>query len=230
MSLEKMSDVGRPKENPVALERSQTLEEVFNKYHKDMVKWCGFKLRKDYWRHNVKSDAEEIVAFVYERLLKDKVSIDLTRTGAEVRNFLNMELDKAIVNFSLKIQAQKRIPVQKQESLEQILEDKDEEDLEAKLKDYFLSDNKEGEEKQELEKMYEKIETAISKIKEVDERLMDIIRKRFQEKKTLRDIAQEYGVSGELIRVKEEKALNIIRDVVAGKTKKLERLRKYKET
>ena len=166
-------------------DRSRVIEEIFNRYHKDLVARCEFKLMK---KGIPKKHAEDIVMQLHKRLFTRKGDVDLTRNELEIRSFLDKALDSQIKEFIEKSTAKKRAPAGGFESLDEIREKtEDEENLDKSLKEYFVQHESENDEKEE---MYEKIERAISALGENEK---DIITKIYKEGKTPKEIAKVYG-------------------------------------
>lgn len=186
--------------NKETSERAHTLEEVFKKYHKDLIKWCIGKLHNQYPRiksPNLKSDAEEIVAGAYETLLKSKNPIDLKREEEEVRSYLGILLASEIIHYINKIKRQKRIPPESLVPLEEVLGGKEEGSLSPK------------EEEQNFTKILTK--EALAQLEKKDKRSAEIIKARYLEGMTIKEIADIYDVSTTRIRQIEEEALEYIR-------------------
>jgi RNA polymerase sigma factor (sigma-70 family) len=188
-----------PQEEPkeTKTERKKIVAEVFERYHKDLIRWCMLRLnriylKKSYISNNPKSDAEEIVALVYQDLLSIKNSVDLTRSGPEIVSFLNIILEQEMNHFTSKIKAQKRIPQSNLISLEEL------EELTGPKEEY---DNR----------IY--AEQAFSKLEQGDEReqrMADILRRRYLLGETQKEVGEKYGVTGDAIRQREAKALEKI--------------------
>lgn len=204
------------KEKPIETrDRTKILEEVFKKYHKKLIQWCRFKLLKRYGilLSDTQSDAEDVVAYVYEELLRGKTTIDLSRSDTEISGFLNKALDYAISNFIDQRKAEKRNPKGGVVSLEEIIGDKDEEELPATLKQYF------AERPDEKEEMYSEIEAALSRLESRDKKMADIIRKRYREGKSDSEIAEDYNETKANIHSRRKKAEAIIRNIIKGRIK-----------
>jgi len=199
-------------ENP---DKNKIVEEVFRKYHKKLIRWCEYKLLTRYGRFlsNPKSDAEEIVAGVYEKLLRDKNLIDLNRNKAEIKAFLNIVLDHTISHFIVKGNAKKRNPEGGLVFLEEIVGENEEEDLPAKLKQYFAIhlDDK--------EEIYAEIEQALSRLESRNPKMAGIIRKRYQKGKNDVEIAKDYGDTRQNIHSLRKKAEGIIRNIISRRIK-----------
>src|SRR6185369_13931389 len=181
MNIEKL-----PSKSAETPNRSGVIEEIFKRYHKDLVVWCKFKLMKK----GIKQGryAEDIVMQLHHRMLTRKGEIDLTRDEMEIRRFLNMALDSQIKEFIEKSSAKKRAPEGGLESLDEIRQEGgDEEDLDKSLQEYFLMP-----ENDEREEMYDKIEKAMSTLRENEK---DVIIKIYKEGKTPKEIAKDYGVT-----------------------------------
>lgn len=196
--------LGTPKEAHADLDRGKIVEEVFKGYHKELIGWCVYKLTRRYPRSfNPKSDAEEIVAYVYQRLLIAKTPIDLTRPESDIRGFLNSVLDNAINTFASNAKRKKRIPLDKLVSLEE----KAEEELSSKLEEYFADPDN------EKRGMHADVAQALLELQKKDKKLADIIRKRYQLGMTLEEIGKEkeYNCTKDQIRKKEARAIRMIR-------------------
>lgn len=208
MSIESIDRNTTPEKPTENSERNQIVEQVFEKYHKDLIYWCEFKLNLRRVGFNPRSDAEEIVAIVYERLLKGEKTIDLTRSEPEIRAYLNVCLDNAITSFVEKSKRKKTIPPENLISLDETLEKKERENLLDKLKQQFFqsANNK--------EELHAKIDRAIVKLEELDPKMADIIKKKYKEGKTTREIGTIYGVTRQRIAQIEKEALKKIRTFI----------------
>lgn len=197
-------------------ERIAVVEEVFIRFHKDLTRWCVFKLNaaKSSGRlisHNIDSDAEEIVASVYENLLTNKESIDLSRDKADIRGYLNIALKYAIDHCIRTNNYQKRKPKEGIVAYEDVLDKRPEQDISQNLKQYF---GKSPKEKEQEEEMYTKIEQALLALGGKNKKMAEIIAKRYQQEQTLQEIADYYGESRSAIEQLEKKAFKKIRQFV----------------
>ena len=197
-------------------ERKKIVEEVFRLYHDNLLRWCIFKLNAAkssgrFISHNVYSDAEEILALVYEKLLTSKKSINLTRGEADIRGYLNIALKQAIDYYIRTSNYQKRRPKGGFVSYEEILSKRPEQDISHNLKQYF---GKSPKEKEQEEEMHNKIEQALVALKKENEKMADIITKRYQQGKKFKEIGDYYGESRSAIEQLEKKALRKIRKFV----------------
>lgn len=216
MSMEMEGGIPPKKETS---ERSRTLEDVFKKYHEKLINWCAYKMfKRGILSYNSRSDAEDVVMSLYERLLadKDKYAIDLDRSELEIQKFLNVRLDYAIINFFRK--TKKGNPARSLVSLEQVIDQKGEKDLSAQLKKYFTQYQSEYT-SEEKEKIYQDIELAISRLESKNPKLADIIRKKYQLGKTLKEIGDDYGDTKQNIEQLEKKAIKVIKGIVDGRIK-----------
>lgn len=227
--METQGGATAPKRSVETSERSKIVEEVFKRYHKNLIYWCIRKLNTKRFEHgmssgDVESDSQEIVAYLYERLVKNETPIDLTRSEGEIRSFLNKALEQAIANFIRNQTASKRSPEGGLVSFEALLNDNGEENLPIKSK---LTSGKYENEEVEKKEMQGKIEQAISMLASRNQKMADIIRKSYQEEKGDEEIAKEYGSFRQDIFKLRKKAEKIIRNIVNGKIKSALSIPKY---
>ena len=200
-------------------ERAKIVEEIFRKYHKQLINWCKFKLLKRNPADTLGIDAEDVVAYVYQGFLSHDVTVDLNRSESEIRGLLNISLDYAIGHFLVMKKAKRRNPEGGEIiSLDELLEEKDEENLPLKLKQFL------GKDANLDAKIY--IRKALALLEETDKKKADIIRKRFFMDKTLEEVSDEYGQTRENIRQLEIRALRKLRIILSreGEKKESERI------
>jgi len=205
-------------------ERNRIVEQVYRKYHEDLMRWCKHKFQKIHFRSdNPKRDAEEIIADLYEKLLTDKKPIDLTRSDADIRGFLNIALNYAIGSFDRRRAAKKRNPEGGEESLislEKTLGEGGEENLALPLDSEGNDEREErdaaidveGNEEQEKRDAAIDVEQALTRLGEKNKRLAGIMKQRHLLGKTLQEVGDSYGVTRERIRQLEERALEKMRN------------------
>jgi RNA polymerase sigma factor (sigma-70 family) len=204
-------------------ERNKLIKKVFEKWHKKLVSWCKYRLDSKSASHNPKSDAEEIVAYVYQQLLSTPSTLpDLTLDNRYTINYLNKVLDYAVANYLNSENAQKRKPAGGFVSVEEMLEGNEEEELESRLRQYFHY-NPDKEVADEEEAKHRKIEESLARLEKLHPKWANIIRKRYLEDKTLQEVADEYGDSRENIRTRQIKALYYLKrmafDILKGDSK-----------
>ena len=96
-------------------------------------------------------------------------------------------------------------------SLEAILEGNDEDEFSLKLKQYFAA--REGIPRE----IYLTFKFALTRLESRNPKMAEIIRKRYQEGKTLREIGDEYRDTRENIRQIESRALRILKGILLGR-------------
>lgn len=214
-------------------ERRKIVEEVFKKYHKDLIHQCEKKLferntESGFFSKNKRSDSEEIVAHMYETLLTGGISLDLNRSEPEIRGYLYKTLDNAISKNILTLSRKKRMPEGGVLSLEEILDGKEEEELDPKLRYYFGNDSKEKENiiKENDLYMLNKIEQALIMLGTRDKKKADIIKKRYKEGKSDIEIAKEYGDTRANIHLLRKTAEKIVQGIIEGSIKSAIDIRK----
>ena len=130
---------------------------------------------------------------------------------------MNMEIPKKAMlpEKHKETSVEKRIPKENFVSLEEILHEKDGENLDSKLDQYFLRsiDTREEEEKDAI------IEQALSQLEKNapgGKRLADIIRRRYLSVKqeTQEQIGDSYGIDRKRVGQLEEKGIKKLRDIV----------------
>lgn len=194
-----------------SLERSRIIEEIFKKYHKKLIDWCEYKLIKKNLGSHIVNYSEDIVANVYQNLLTAKNPIDLTRSEPEILAYLNIALDHQVGNYIRKMTEKKRMPAGGLVSLEdeEVLGEKDEEELALRLKEHFIQPTNTNEKEEDL---YEKIEEAILMLESKDKQKADVIKKRYREGKTQEEVAKDLGVTrGRISKIQQEALEKILK-------------------
>ncbi|HEV7702089.1 MAG TPA: sigma-70 family RNA polymerase sigma factor [Candidatus Paceibacterota bacterium] len=199
-------------------ERKDLIEDVFKIYYTKLIAWCRYKLmsynnsgKHGNIFHNLQADAEDMVSLAQLKLLTDKDPIDLKRPQHEVQKFLNNVLEWTIYDYVIEKNSQKRNPKGGLVSWEGILEDKREKDFSSYLEQYFT---KSSTEKVKEEEIYHKIEQAMSKLEDINPKMADIIRKRYQQGKTQKEVSKDYETTPQNISRIEKSALKKIRLII----------------
>ncbi|MBI2631045.1 sigma-70 family RNA polymerase sigma factor [Candidatus Nomurabacteria bacterium] len=195
MNIE-MPSKNKPKETGEDSERAKAVEEIFKKYHKDLTRWCIYKLKKSGYS-NPERDAEEILAHVYQKLLIQQNPLDFNRKEHEIQKYLNIHLDHAIASFYTKNHRKKRIPPEILVSLEEMSEKEKEKSM---PRQEFINPIEELKHENRLEQI-------LTEFEKKDKRLAEIIRKRWLEGKTLREVGNEINLSRERVRQLEDRGL-----------------------
>src|SRR6185369_12774843 len=197
---------------PKNLENNSTnakiVEEVFKKYHQDLIRWCISRLIKSGLVDNLKMDAEEIVSYLYERLLRSKKNIDLTRDDKEIQALLKINIRQAVSHYLEWIKANKRNPSGGFISLDEAL---DQEDDGEQLTDDIEKHLGEPVNKKENEEMYDALELALLELEKKDQRLGEIVKKKYPEGRQNIDIAKDYNITYQRVGQLTEDALAKIR-------------------
>jgi len=222
MNME-MSGLNTPLEKPKETidDKSEAVAEVFKRYHKELIRWCmsrlnRISLKKIYVSSNPKSDAEEVVALVYQNLLASKNSVDLTRSDPEIVAFLNIILDHEMNHYVSKMKTQKRIPQAEMTSQEE-LSGEDEENIPVELKKYFTKQaNTEEENNNHLA-----VESALLELEKKDERMANIIRQRYMLGETQKEAAKHNGITPARVGQIEQSALEKLKRLLKNKQKPL---------
>ena len=139
MGIETAGGGSAKKEQPVTEERRKLIEEVFKRYHKKLLNWCFFKLKKRYPIVS-ENDAEDMVEQVYVNLLNENTNpIDLTKPWYVTQKYLDVTLDRIILHHIRMIKAKSRAPEGGFISLEEIADGGvyNEEKFSLEIKQYF---------------------------------------------------------------------------------------------
>ena len=202
MSMEQVGGVP-PKKQAPSEERNKILEEIFKRYHKNLIHWCIYRLRNKYpTLPDPESDAEEILAYMYQKLLtsKSQSTIDLTRSEPEVKSLLSVVLDQTIARYVAMTRARKRKPDGGLVSLEEV-----------------LGIPGVGKSKDKLDQ--HKIESALAMLERRNPKMVDIIKKIYQQGKTLEEVGEDYGDTRENIRQLKKRGLMFLRNIMLGRIK-----------
>lgn len=206
MNLE-LGGLPLPEETPG---RTKLIEEVYRKFHKDLIRWCKYKLMKMGQSLNMTTTVEDLLAELYDRLLSNKTPIDLNRSEGEVRQYLNIAMENVIYNYFKKGSGKNRMPRGGLVSLEELQESvEDEEELPKEIKRHLIKD-----EDSFTEISTPQLQNALAELEVKDKRLADILRKRYLEDKTLQQIADEQGLTKQWIEQLEKKGLKILRGMI----------------
>ncbi len=212
MSLDEMIRVAPKGESAKTSEKKREIvEEIFKKFHKKLISWCENKLKKRSIGFNLRSDAEEIVAHVYKNLLTANTTIDLTEDKSNIKNYLLTALDHTITHFTLNENRQKRTPSGGLMSIEAMIGERNEDKLPWRLKQYFSDESTTKEKRRELHLI---VEEALTALEIKNKQMADIIRKRYYEGKSLKEVGEDYGVTFENIRQIEAKGLLKIKNYI----------------
>lgn len=203
-------------------DRNKIIEQVFERYHKDLIRWCMHKLKIGPPDPNVEIEAEEIVQEVYKTLLTAKTPIDLSRTEPEIRGFLNLTLNHQIGEYFKRKKAKKRNPEGGLVSLEEMMSGKKGGGKKGEGGVPFqpiqpttngdFTESLIGE--SETQGKNDKIEQTLKKL---SPRMEAIIRKSYQQGKSDEEIAKDFGVNGKRIGQLRKRAEKIIRNIISGK-------------
>jgi RNA polymerase sigma factor (sigma-70 family) len=195
-------------------DRNEIVAEVFERYHKDLISKCISRLEKNnqYTSNNLESDAEEIVASIYQRLLTTENPIDLNRGKTQISWYLYAVLENALDVFLTSKKTQKRIPEEKQISIEETIGEDEEENMPLKLREFFIEKNNDkNDDKLRI------IESALSQLEEKNLRMADIIRRRYELGETLEEIGKTYNLTKTRIEHIEKEAFGKIRKILKRK-------------
>jgi len=195
-------------------DRNEVVTEVFERYHKDLIEQCINRLKenKQYKSNNRKSDAEEIVASVYQRLLTTENPIDLNREKSQISWYLYAALDNALRVFLTSKKTQKRIPDDKQISIEETIDEDEEENMPVELRKFFIEKNNEKDDDK-----LKIVESTLLQLKEKNPRMADIIRRRYELNETEEEIGKYYKLSRQRIEQIEKRGLEEIRKILKRK-------------
>ncbi len=198
--------VNKLKETPVDSERAKIVEEVFRKYNHKLIRWCIHKMAKRNLRSpNPETDAEDIVAQLFEELLMSGSPIDLTRSESDVSGYLNKLLNQEIARHTEKEKRKKRIPRHNLVPFEEIR---------------GVTSNTSRGPRQLTEDarrtMQDKLAQALLKLAERNPKMADVIRRRMAGE-TDQKIAEAYGNTKSNIQQLRKKAERIIRGIVEGR-------------
>ena len=193
------------------LSRREVVEQVFNRYHKNLINWCIYKLKTKNLGFDHQSDAEEIVAEVYATLLDEKKSpIDLNNPNIEA--YLNTALQHAIGHYIREKNTKKRRPEGLLLSLEEV---EDRKDIAPQLTQYFAEHT--SQHTSDKEEMYEKIEQALKRLGSRNPKMAKIIKERYGLGKTQVQIAESYGEKKQNIQNLEKQALGFLYGIITGR-------------
>jgi len=211
MEMPKINTPKEPEKTKEINDRNEAVTEVFKKYHKDLIKQCIKMLEKNdqYISNNRESDAEEIIAYLYEKLLTTENPIDLSRGKSQISWYLYAALDNALHVFLTSKKTQKRIPKEKQVSIEETIDGNEEKNMPLELREFFIEkNNEEDDDKLRI------IESALLQLKEKYPRMEDIIRRRYELGETLEKIGKDYKITRSGVEQIEKQALEKLRKII----------------
>jgi DNA-directed RNA polymerase specialized sigma24 family protein len=167
------------------LERNAIVTEVYERYNDYLLHWARYRLKNSPLKEtgeDLNTDCEEIVSDVYKSLLTNTNPIDLTKNDYEIESYLNNALEYAVKHFLVRAKAQQRTPDGGFVSLSELLGEGDEEDLDRKLRQYFVDPAEKEKMLTIIEEKLKELENMESKRKNIDfKKMADIIRRTYLE-------------------------------------------------
>ncbi|MBI4049299.1 MAG: sigma-70 family RNA polymerase sigma factor [Candidatus Doudnabacteria bacterium] len=187
-------------------EGRENIKQVFERYHKTLVRWCVYKL----WKHRITPEqvsAEDLVQQVYLTLLSTDKTVNLDRPEHEVKEFLNRTLDTRISTYLFhKNRKIRKLPG---EQVEIDARSSEEFDREFALSlGTIFQESPEMLERQELE-------FALGKLAEKKPEFADRIRKYYQEELTFDEIAKLHGITRQGVQSSVVRGLEMLQKIIS---------------
>jgi len=189
---------------PEQKDRTQVFDEVFKRYHSELLSWARYKL---YINGGESKEAEDVVSILYKQLLANKNLVDLDRPDWEVGSFLNTALSW-VVDAHVKRNKKRKISIL---PIDEIIENSKGKDFPTELQQY-LSENPDPD-KAIL------IEEVLTKIGKRNPKMEDVLRKRYQLGLTLQEISDMYGQTKQNIEVIQKIGTKYMKGIISGRVR-----------
>src|SRR3989344_2061834 len=185
-------------------ELGEFLEEIFNKYHNQLVALSKYKLKEAGAEDNEAANlSEDMVSTLYKNMLNGQASINIGSTESEIQADLVKLLEETISHYVTQANTKKRCPPSE---LVQMDEWTEKDSLSLAEKDKFIETIGNVPLEEILQEDLEKISPREAKVLKMRFGLLP-----YQKEHTLDEVAQEFAVTRERIRQIEAKALRKLR-------------------